>query len=364
LDTPPLSNRSRRALPLIAAALTAIVVAGLLYLRPSLPSAPLPSAHASPEPRVLEQRYQADYDFVTPSLGWALVYDLISGRYWVSNTTDGARHWDLQKSDLQPINASFRVRFFNAHDGFYSLAGGGTFRTSDGGRHWNQVTLPSTTIGAVWFVDLAHGWYQSDSDFESTSDGGTSWHALPPPPLAGPLLDFADARNGWLASIADAAPAVVYSTNDGGASWTAHALPGEAGGKPFRPADGLSALPGGGVLVDLLDETAFTSFDGGATWSKLAPPPSGNRYQDISIQDATHWWAMRLGDLFKTSDAGQSWQHVAIQLDGWLYLPGILDARHAWAKLESSGPPTSGSSFAMTSDGGVHWTYLSVPRVS
>ena len=364
MDAPPPSNRSRRALPLIAAALTAIVVAGLLYLRPSLPTAPVRSPQPSPQPSILEQRYQAKYNFVTPLLGWALVYDLISGRDWVYNTTDGARHWDLQKSDPQAVNGDFRIRFFNSHEGFFSLVGGGTFRTSDGGRHWSAVSRPTSDLAEVWFLDSTHGWFHSDSAFESTSDGGATWHALPPPPLAGPLLEFADARNGWLASVADASPAVVYSTNDGGASWTPHALPGEAGGKPFRPADGLSALPGGGVLVDLLDETAFTSFDGGATWSKLAPPPPGNSYQDISIQDATHWWAMRLGDLFKTGDAGQSWQHVAIQLDGWLYLPGILDARHAWARLESAGPPTSGSALAMTSDGGVHWTYVSVPRVS
>lgn len=337
------------------------MVAGLLYLRPSAPPAPFVSTHPSPEPRVLEQRYQADYDFDTPSLGWALVYDLISGRYWVFNTTDGARHWDQQRSDQYTLNASFRIRFFNAHDGFYSLAGGGTFRTSDGGRVWNQVTLPSTTIGVVWFVDPSHGWYQSDSDFESTSDSGATWHALPPPPLPGPLLEFSNARDGWLASVGVTTPAVVYSTHDGGASWTPHPLPGEAGGKP---ADGLSALPGGGVLVDLLDETAFTSFDQGTTWSRLAPPPPGNSYGNVAIQDAMHWWAMRLGDLFKTSDAGQSWQHVALQLDGWMYFPEVLDPGHAWAKLESSGPPTSGSSLALTSDGGVHWTYVSVPRVS
>jgi len=364
LDAPPPSNRSRRALPLIAAAVTAIVVAGLLYLRPGLPTAPVRSPQPSPQPSILDQRYQADYDFVTPSLGWALVYDLISGRYWVSNTTDGARHWDLQKSDLLAVQADFRIRFFDAHDGYFSLVGGGTFRTSDGGRHWSAVSRPSSGLAEVWFVDPSHGWFRSDSEFESTSDGGATWQSLPLPPVVGPLLEFADARTGWLASISDNSLAVVYSTNDGGASWTPHTLPGVAGGKPFRRADGLSALPGGGVLVDLPDDTAFTSFDGGATWSKLAPPPPGNSYQDIALQDATHWWAMRAGDLFKTSDAGQSWQHVALQLDGWQYLPRILDARHAWAKLESTGPTVSGSALALTSDGGVHWTYVSVPRVS
>src|SRR5690348_3198063 len=254
LDAPPPSNRSRRALPLIAAALTAIVVAGLLYLRSSVPPASVPAAHPSPEPPILEQRYQADYDFVTPSLGWALVYDLISGRYWVFNTTDGARHWDLQRSDLLALQADFRIRFFNAHEGYFSLVGGGTFRTSDGGRHWNAVSRPSTGLAEVWFLDPAHGWFHSDSDFESTSDGGTTWQELPAPPVAGQLIDFIDFRHGWLASIGGPRQAVVYSTHDGGQTWQPHQLVPDAFGTPYQPATGLMLIPGGGVFVVLVDD--------------------------------------------------------------------------------------------------------------
>src|SRR5438105_2313553 len=358
------SNRARRAVPLIAAALAVTVVAGLLYLRPSMPSPASPSTRPSPGPSILEPRYRVEYDFVTRSLGWALVVDQVTqpSRYWVFNTTDGARRWTLQKSDSTMVYGTFRISFFNPYEGYYSLVGNAAFRTSDGGTRWTEVKLPSKALGMAWFVDPTHGWFHGDSDFESTADGGLTWRALPPPPAVGPLIAFRDRSLGWAASIADDAPSTVYSTRDGGASWQPHQLPSDAFGKPFRPAQGLSLLPDRGVMVVLLDDTAYTSLDLGASWLRLAPPPAGNTYMSIAFQDPIHWWAMRDGDLFKSVDAGQTWTHVALQLDGWLYFPTVLDARHAWAKLQSPGPQLSGSALALTSDGGVHWTYANVPR--
>src|SRR5690242_10300054 len=157
-DTSPAGNRARRALPLIAVAIAATVVAGLVYLRPVLPTAPPPAAQQTPALSILEQRYQADYDFVTPRLGWALIDDIVGARYWVFGTTDGARTWKLERSDVQKVEADFTIRFFDARNGYLSLAGGQTLRTTDGGLHWNEITLPSSAVAQVWFVDRLHGW--------------------------------------------------------------------------------------------------------------------------------------------------------------------------------------------------------------
>ena len=359
MDTLPAGNRARRALPLIAAALAAIVIAGLVYLRPTVPAAAVRPAQ-SPQPAILDQRYDAEYSFVTPSLGWALVFDAIGFDASVFNTTDGARHWSLQKFGMPAAEGLLRIRFFDRTTGFVTLGNAGTYRTTDGGRDWSLVTRPSGAAADLWFVDPSHGWFQSDNQFESTADGGLTWQALPAPPVVG-ALDFADARNGWLANGGDQAVAAVYSTDDGGASWTRHVIEGSFG----RVVQGLFALPRGGVLVVMQDESAATSFDGGATWYGIAQPPGENSYMSIGIQDGTHWWAMRQGDLYKTSDAGRSWVNVSLQLDSWEYSPTVLDTRHAWAKLRNSpGAPLSGTALAMTSDGGIHWSYRAVPRVS
>lgn len=68
-----LSRRARRAMPLIAAALTAIVVAGVIYLHPSVPASPPKPAPKVIRPLLLSNQYSATYDFVSPSAGWALV---------------------------------------------------------------------------------------------------------------------------------------------------------------------------------------------------------------------------------------------------------------------------------------------------
>jgi len=100
MDAPEsLSPRARRALPLIAAALAAIVVVSLVYLHPAFPKtrsvlvAPTPVG-----PPLLPQRYLVSYDFLTATAGWALVEEASSAapRFWVFKTTEAARHWQRQ----------------------------------------------------------------------------------------------------------------------------------------------------------------------------------------------------------------------------------------------------------------------------
>jgi photosystem II stability/assembly factor-like uncharacterized protein len=74
---------------------------------------------------------------------------------------------------------------------------------------------------------------------------------------------------------------------------------------------------------------------------------------------------MHLGDLWKSSDAGQSWKMVSQQPDGWVYRPQVIDAKHGWAELLANPgirDPDQGNGLAMTSDGGLHWTQVAAPR--
>jgi photosystem II stability/assembly factor-like uncharacterized protein len=110
----------------------------------------------------------------------------------------------------------------------------------------------------------------------------------------------------------------------------------------------------------------LTSFDGGSTWRRLPPPPGETTYTDFIFQDTFHWWAMRYGTLFKTSDAGQTWKQVAQQLDEWDYLPQILNAKQAWAEMVAApnSTPPQGTGLATTADGGLHWSPVNVPNPS
>ena len=74
---------------------------------------------------------------------------------------------------------------------------------------------------------------------------------------------------------------------------------------------------------------------------------------------------MHVGDLWKSSDAGQSWKMVSQQPEGWVYQPEVIDAKHAWAELlayPGVRDPGQGTGLAVTSDGGLHWMQVDAPR--
>src|ERR1700674_1600600 len=97
MDTPEPSRRGRRALPLIAGSLAAVVVASLIYLHPALPSLPKPpAAPPSPSPATIPAGYSQQYDFISATTGWALLGTPPGTRLYVYRTTDGAKHWNLQ----------------------------------------------------------------------------------------------------------------------------------------------------------------------------------------------------------------------------------------------------------------------------
>jgi photosystem II stability/assembly factor-like uncharacterized protein len=249
------------------------------------------------------------------------------------------------------------------------------FRTSDGGRHWSKMSLPYA-VESLSFSDPLHGWllgwvqdYPKEPVYhlESTADGGETWTAMPSPPKAKTTyglvlggLKFRTPAEGW-ASGTDRDQPAVYSSKDGGASWQQHLLPVTS--QPTPAGGVVRLLPGRGVLA-LTPYSGFTSFDGGATWRQIYLPLGTSNYGNFAFEDATHWWSMQSdGNLYKTSDAGQRWQPVSYLLDNLVYEIGVVDARNAWARINSQDPKWRGYGLALTKDGGVHWTYAGAPML-
>jgi photosystem II stability/assembly factor-like uncharacterized protein len=385
----------------MAAALAAVVVVGLVYMHPAFPKPRFVAGAApTPAPPLIPNRYLVTYDFLTASAGWALVEDgtTPAPRFWVFKTTDAAKHWERQLTGTASSATAGpnKIQFFDRNSGVLALGGtGAVYRTKDGGVHWTAVTMPAFSYSSLFFSDRLHGWALGtvpspdprafDTTLFSTSDGGDHWIALPQLPTwqflgKGGFATFAfrGSSEGWIGGGTPDRP-TVYSTIDGGISWQPHPLPTVVSGKGGVP-DGAALplidtnvymLPGAGVLAVALDPNAtqvgLTSFDGGSTWRRLPPPPGETAYSDFIFVDTFHWWAMRNGTLFKSSDAGQTWKEVAQQLDEWDYLPQVIDAKHAWAQMTvvfPSANPFQGTGLAVSADGGVHWTPVNVPKPS
>jgi hypothetical protein len=367
---------------------------------PTAPATPPAAATPPSAAQVLPDPYFATYDFVSPTLGWALVakrhgvLDISpapSPDFWVFKTSDGAMSWHAQFTGTVATFLLGGFQFFDQTNGILDVTGlqkSLIYRTADGGEHWSAISFPNNTVGYS-FADPMHGWAYAwhelngpatHPDLLSTVDGGQTW--TPRSWLDGSFWPgngipgeqhFRRNGEGWFGGLS--LKAMAYSTPDGGITWRSLAIPLAPGLFPTPSPDdpnfdvNVVLLPGAGVLAVVGGpfgwERAFTSFDGGATWKLVSSPPDLTPIASFLYVDAKHWWAMGTGSVYRTSDAGQTWKRVEAPalLEGWKYSPHVIDSGHAWAELLTTTPTVQGA-LVLSSDGGVSWTPANVPQPS
>ncbi len=396
-------SRKLRAVVLIALSLGIAGVAGTIYSAPQLKPSAQNVAVPTPTPLETAQGQRATYDFLTPSLGWAVIQSQGANYVWIFRTDDGAKIWTRTAViRIQTVDLVQAFQFFDRTNG-YLVVGGfvavtavaaqadfHVYRTQDGGANWKVGQAPDPQVASYTMTDPLHGWATftdvSATRLFATSDGGESWSRLPDLP-AGRIPIFRGAAEGWMSGDSSAGPPAVYSSADGGLTWTPHVvpqplagmsgagLPPAAGG--FVGLTGVTLLPGSGVLVNVeqpcsskqtCSETGplvYTSFDEGTTWHPVTTPP-GADFAGITYQDGHHWWVMQNNSLWKTADAGQSWQLVSDRVIYDHLLPTIIDGSRAWVQILLTDDSHAGHSLSaweleVTTDGGVKWNQVSVP---
>jgi photosystem II stability/assembly factor-like uncharacterized protein len=302
-----LSPRAIRGLALIVVSLVVLAVVIVLHVRPAPGAAPVAVAVRQPDGA-------STMAWISAREGWISAFDRRAGASTLFHTTDAGRRWSRQRVARGVETPEF---FDSLHGVLASDAG--TLRTSDGGRHWQSLTLPTGARGQQpAFADARHGWVwdPSSAGLLATVDGGAHWRrlaaaGLPAAPAPPHLLGFHDALHGWLA-VGDA----LFGTADGGATWrSALALP------PFA--------------------------------SNLAP----------SRANGAVWWAWSANELQVTHDGGDHWTVVA--LPGWnLMRVQPLDARTAWVAatvIDALGVPRW--TLFSTADSGLTWIPAITPAL-
>ena len=254
------------------------------------------------------------------------------------------------------------------------------YRSTDQGRNWEQRPIPPFVGQApqISFVDDREGWLLTTSSPETqcngegvaiwhTADAGATWLQLGSNGIAGTqckqALSFADHLHGFISAWDDNHAPVIYRTADGGLTW-APSIPlpdppgwtTQSGGVTLRagavrgfgsrllvPADGDQA----GARVQYV----FQSTDGGARWTYVAAVKGGGA---LAIVTASRWIQLLVSpDSLETTDSGATWHPFAS--DYGQAAPVAPQVVFADADI---GYATVRAEIQVTTDGGLHWTYL------
>ena len=258
------------------------------------------------------------------------------------STANGGASW-IKNPPLYGVNGMpgpDALSFVSPQDGWLVAGSGSThvLRTTNGGSTWHQVFPAPTPVRGVSFVSPSRGYGlglpgNPNAVLESTNKGA-SWGLVSSLPASGvwindlagapqPAIVFTSATVGWLVR-ADR----LWHTTDGGRLWVAVDLPSWT---PNVALNAVSFFGQDGVVGSQASDTCWWTVNGGQTWQYDQHESAPQALTDINRLITTE--SHRVSQ--KVLSAG-SFGSVA-----WLTFPD-----NAWA---------------LSTDGGSHWTLHSVP---
>lgn len=246
-------------------------------------------------------------------------------------------------------------------------AGGGVFRSGDGGRTWEDAGLAGEAVRALAMASSSPDTLVAgtlDGVFR-TLDAGRTWRRISP-------VDDAELRNLDSLALDPKDPNVIYAgtfhlpwkTTDGGLNW--HSI--HTG--MIDDSDVMS------ILVDRARPARvyasacsgiYRSDDGGSLWQKVQGIPYASRRTVQILQDARHpeiVYAATTEGLWKSGDAGSSWNRVTPA--DWPVTGVVLpseDAGRVLIGVERRGvlsSEDSGGQFIESNDGFFHRQVLAL----
>jgi photosystem II stability/assembly factor-like uncharacterized protein len=272
------------------------------------------------------------------------------------STKDGGKTW--KKSELS--NYIYALHFIDEKNGFACGESGVIYRTKNAGGNWDFASPKGIYAGynltAIYFIDSATGFAAGTRGrIERTRDGGQTWTSFSPH-----YFDISSLSIPTKTTMYMTTGKVLYKSSDAGLTWnqTTSAFPGNFSQNAVLENSHFFTADTGFVTCSD-NAQAFKTYDGGQSWKQVKLiNQGGTGYSNVTslqlLNNKTGYIASTsafgAGAIFKTVDAGDSWQAI------WTSSNGINSFRQIFFIDEKTGYASNGLKLYKTTDSAHTWT--------
>jgi photosystem II stability/assembly factor-like uncharacterized protein len=282
----------------------------------------------------------------------------------IQKTTNSGVTWITKLSNSATGTLS-SIYFINTFTGF--AVGGGfgnppacTYRSTDAGETWNQITVYTTyhlnSVGFSGNLGLIVGY---GGRVARSTDQGLSWSVSPSfhqPNLGFFPLCFINANTGWMSIDGYTGPVSIYKSTNGGLNWVIIYTV-----SPYP--DWIQFLDGNTGYYKR-SNTLHKSTNGGYNWIQL--PPLNISVSSIKFVDVNTGWACGCTytpikpKVIKTINGGNSWDTIPVPLDySAVTAFNFINDNTGWiSKAYATYPMGTYSKIFRTTNAGQNWVDL------
>lgn len=274
--------------------------------------------------------------FLDENTGW------IFGNYGsIVKTNDGGITWQIQQDSSLALEDINDLYFYDSNNGWACGDNGTILRTTNGGSNWSYVSSVPTSenLNGINFVSTNIGYACGKGGvILQTDNGGNSW-ILQNSTVTSNLNDisFSDANNGF--AVFGTNSSNVLWTNSGGFLWQLKPFTKPPGQLNVRMYDCKAVRGTNHAWMIGYHGNIFHSTNKGQNWT-LSKSIFGSSYgyaRAIDFVDANVGFAgSDNGWLFRTTDAGASWDSVNVGTGERVYALNAINANMIIAVCENN----------------------------
>lgn len=252
--------------------------------------------------------------FPTAMEGWATT------QWAILHTDDGGLHWN--DAGFTNILNAFGMQFSDQYHGWFINHGWEFYRTIDKGVSWDSLgRISEHPIRFLYFYNTMKGWsYDSYNNLFKTIDGGVSWFQVMAPEntILRSITQIKD-KVWLLCKDAETSETLLFSMDAEGSNWELNQSFNEPNAYIIKSA------PGEVLFILAANSQLFKSTNSGEDWALISNevedyfsnlfPLNGNEIYTINAA----------GDLFYTSDGGNTWIVSHTHYRGLLQLYFLYD---------------------------------------